>query len=159
MYVIEGSPAEDIGGIITTEVALFPADRCVWRTVENIETIATDTGYTATSASPTSVTISQFGNFRSQFPIGTMVSPNADGSAAVAVTSTSYSGTSDRTALSIVGGTFAISSSIYIVTTRADGYAVAEAEFCPPGGTDYTAISNPTLGYVGKTGRFVAITN
>ena len=39
------------------------------------------------------------------------------------------------------------------------GYTVAAAEFCPPGGTSYTGIDSPVLGYVGKSGRFVAITN
>ena len=110
---------------------VLPADRCVWRQVNNIVTTATDTGYTVTSASPTSITISEFGNFRAEFPVGTMISPNADGSAAVAVTSTSYSGTSDRTAISMVGGTFAISSKIYIVTQAVDGYSLDEARMWP----------------------------
>ena len=157
MYVIQGNPVAAIGAIATTEVALFPADRCVWRTVENIETLVADSGFNTVGASNVTVRIS--GNVRSVFIVGTMISPNADGSAAVEVLSTSYSGTDDSTSLTIADGTFGIGSDIYIVTTRADGYAVAEAEFCPPGGTVYTGIDNPTLGYVGKTGRFVAITN
>ena len=155
MYVIEGSPAEAIGGIITTEVALFPADRCVWRTTYNSGFTVTDSGRTTTSADPDNIVIAG-GNYRSEFPVGTVVSPNADGSGASTVLSTHFE--SGDTRLSMEDGTFIIGDSIYIVATGVQGYEVAEAEFCPPGGTSYTAISNPTLGYVGKSGRFVAIT-
>ena len=77
MMVIQGNPAVAIGTIGQSELALFPADRCVWRTEQN------STG----------------------------------------------------------------------------GYNVIEAEFVPPGGTTYTPISNPTLGYIGKSGRFVEISS
>ena len=44
--------------------------------------------------------------------------------------------------------------------TEADsdgGYTVIEAEFI--GHDAFVPLSNPVLGYIGKTGRFVAITN
>ena len=57
-------------------------------------------------------------------------------------------------------GTFPADRCVWRTEPDANGgYTVIEAEFCPPGGTSYTPISNPTLGVIGKSGRFVAITN
>ena len=173
MYVIEVT----IGAAAINEFAIdgtyiLPADRCTWVQENHVVTTATDTGHTVTSASPTSITLDADGNFRAEFPVGTMISPNADGSAAVAVTSTSYSGTDDDTSIAMVGGTFAINDSIYIVTQATDGYAIGGMRFWPGynsssgadvanGAIDFTATNTSSirLGYIGKTGRFTAITN
>ena len=57
-------------------------------------------------------------------------------------------------------GTFPADRCVWRTVAGADGgYEIIEAEFVPPGGTSYTAISSPILGVIGKTGRFVAITN
>ena len=173
MYVMEVT----IGAAAINEFAIdgtyiFPADRCTWVQGNNVETTASDSGHDITSASPTSVVLRDVGNFRSQFPVGTLISPNADGSDAVAVTATSYSGTTDKTTINMVGGTFAINDDVYIVTRATNGYVIGSMRFWPGynssssadvvnGAIDFTAANTSSikLGYIGKTGRFTAITN
>ena len=56
--------------------------------------------------------------------------------------------------------TFAADRCVWRTIDSADGgYAVIEAEFVPVSGTTYVTISSPIFGYIGKSGRFVALTN
>ena len=58
------------------------------------------------------------------------------------------------------GTTFAADRCVWRTEPDSNGgYTVVEAEWVPVSGTTYVSISNPVFGYIGKSGRFVAITN
>ena len=170
MYVLEvvfGGTAEGTFAADTTYV--IAASLCDWTVVDNSGSIV-DSGFNATSAGFGLVVI---GDATTVFVAGVVISPNADGSEPLTVASSSYDG--DRTTIVIQNGeasdSFSILDDIYIVTTGSGGYRVDAAKLImgfnsnsagvANGAFDFTSTNTSSirLGYVGKTGRFTAITN
>ena len=163
-------------GLVADDTAIFilPADRCTWRTVYEAGTVVTDSGFNSTSYTPNpdDADLAVNGDVTATFPVGTVVSNRADGTNSSVVTEVSYDagiGSTDITVTPAPAVNWGIASDLYIVTTGAGGYVAnnvrfydgqtAVGEAVTGSAVPASVTAKATLGYVGKSGRFVAITN
>ena len=180
MYVLEvafGGTAEGTFAADTTYI--IAASLCDWTIAANTAGDVTDSGFNTTSYTPNpgDADIAVNGDVRTTFPVGTVVSNRADGTNSSIVTEVSYDagiGSTDITVTPRPTVNWGIASDLYIVSEGSSGYKIEAAKlimgFNASTGTstgtangvfDFTSTNTSSikLGYIGKTGRFTAITN